>query len=156
MKYCNYFNSVLTLQVSTASLPHDHEPCEIKVVSNHTCSLHTCVCARSRKVCVRLNGFRRQGTNSWGFSQIPYSGLGLCRTTPNDSQWERRSMNWFIYLIRVPFCSFYGPGNNGIRLRLWTQNTQFNALTENTLVWNTKSKRGGGWGREIRDGNHKE
>jgi hypothetical protein len=31
-------NSVLTLQVSTASLPHDRE---IKVVSNHTCSLHT-------------------------------------------------------------------------------------------------------------------
>ncbi len=40
-------NSVLTLQVSTASLPHDREPCEIKVVSNHTCSLHTCVCAGS-------------------------------------------------------------------------------------------------------------
>ena len=31
-------NSVLTLQVSTASLPHDCEPCKIKVVSNHTCS----------------------------------------------------------------------------------------------------------------------
>jgi hypothetical protein len=29
-------NSVLTLQVSTASLPHDYEPCEIKVVFNHT------------------------------------------------------------------------------------------------------------------------
>ena len=29
-------NSVLTLQVSTASLPHDCEPCEIKVVLNHT------------------------------------------------------------------------------------------------------------------------
>ena len=29
-------NSVLTLQVSTASLPHDCEPCEIKVVFNHT------------------------------------------------------------------------------------------------------------------------
>ncbi len=32
-------NYVLTLQVSTASLPHDREPCEIKVVSNHTSSL---------------------------------------------------------------------------------------------------------------------
>ncbi len=42
-------NSVLTLQLSTASLPHDREPCEIKVVSNHTCLLHTCVCARSRR-----------------------------------------------------------------------------------------------------------
>ena len=42
-------NSVfLTLQVSATSLPHDCEPCEIKVVSNHTCSLHTCVCAGSR------------------------------------------------------------------------------------------------------------
>ena len=30
-------NSVLTLQVSTASLPHDCEPCKIKVVFNHTC-----------------------------------------------------------------------------------------------------------------------
>jgi hypothetical protein len=30
-------NSVLTLQVSTAILPHDREPCEVKVVSNHTC-----------------------------------------------------------------------------------------------------------------------
>ncbi len=43
-------NSVLTLQVSTASWPHDREPCQIKVVSNHTCSLHTCVCAGSRRV----------------------------------------------------------------------------------------------------------
>jgi hypothetical protein len=50
-------NSVLTLQVSTASLPHYREPCEIKVVSNHTCSLHTCVCAGSRRVRVRLSGF---------------------------------------------------------------------------------------------------
>ncbi|MFO0000830.1 MAG: hypothetical protein ACK559_06860, partial [bacterium] len=29
-------DSVLTLQVSTASLPHDCEPCEIKVVFIHT------------------------------------------------------------------------------------------------------------------------
>jgi hypothetical protein len=29
-------NSVLTLQVWTASLPHNCEPCEIKVVFNHT------------------------------------------------------------------------------------------------------------------------
>ncbi len=57
-------NSVLTLQVSTASLPHDREHCEIKVVSNHTCSLHTCVCAGSRRVHIRLSGFRRQGISS--------------------------------------------------------------------------------------------
>jgi hypothetical protein len=29
-------NSVLTLQVSTASLPHDCRPCKIKVVFIHT------------------------------------------------------------------------------------------------------------------------
>jgi hypothetical protein len=32
----NIFYSVLTLQVPTASLPHDCGPCEIKVVFNHT------------------------------------------------------------------------------------------------------------------------
>jgi hypothetical protein len=66
-------NSVLTLQVSTASLPHDREPCEIKVVSNHTCSLHTCVCAGSRRVRVRLSGFQRQGisSTSGGFLKCP-------------------------------------------------------------------------------------
>jgi hypothetical protein len=39
MIICNIviiFNSVLTLQVSTASLPHDCGPCEIKVVFIHT------------------------------------------------------------------------------------------------------------------------
>jgi hypothetical protein len=75
-------NFVLTLQVSTTSLPHDREPCEIKVVSNHTCSLHTCVCAGSRRECVRLSGLinGRNQFNSWGFSQVPHSGSGLCRT----------------------------------------------------------------------------
>jgi hypothetical protein len=57
-------NSVLTLQVLTASLPHDREPWKIKVVSNHTCSLHTCVCAGSRRVRIRLSGFRWQGISS--------------------------------------------------------------------------------------------
>ncbi len=66
-------NSVLTLQVSTASLPQNPEPCKIKVVSNHTCSLHTCVCAGSRRVRVRLNGFQRQGISSTpgGFLKCP-------------------------------------------------------------------------------------
>ncbi len=68
-------NSVLTLQVSTASLPHYREPCKIKVVSksNHTCSLHTCVCAGSRRMRVRLSGFRRQGISSTpgGFLKCP-------------------------------------------------------------------------------------
>ncbi len=45
-------------------------------------------------------------------------------------------MNWFIYLFRVPFCSFYGPGNNGIRLRLWTHEWQnFASSLSNTLVF---------------------
>ena len=71
-------NSVLTLQVSTASLPHNREPC----VSNHTCSLHTCVCAGSRRVRVRLSGLinGRNQFNSWGFPQAPHSSPGLCRT----------------------------------------------------------------------------
>ena len=77
-------NSVLTLQVSTASLPHDREPCEIKVVSNHTCSLHTCVCAGSRRVrtahAPKWLSTAGNQFNSWGFPQVPYSGLGLCRT----------------------------------------------------------------------------
>ncbi len=29
----------------TACLSHDRDPREIKVVFNHTCSLHTCICA---------------------------------------------------------------------------------------------------------------
>jgi hypothetical protein len=59
--------------VSTASLPHDHEPCAIKVVSNHTCLLHTCVSAGLGRVGVRLSGFRRQGISSTpgGFLKCP-------------------------------------------------------------------------------------
>ncbi len=57
-------NFVLTLKVSTASLPQDREPCEIKVVFNHTCSFHTWVCAGSCRERVRLSGFRRQGISS--------------------------------------------------------------------------------------------
>ncbi len=69
----NIIISVLTLQVSTASSPHDREPCEIKVVSNHTCSLHTCVCAGSRRVRVCLRGFQWQGISSTpgGFLKCP-------------------------------------------------------------------------------------
>ncbi len=75
-------NSVLTLQVSTASLHHDQEPCEIKVVSNNTCPLHTCVCAGSRRVRIRLSGLinGRNQFNSWGSPQVPHSGPVLCRT----------------------------------------------------------------------------
>ncbi len=78
-------NSFLTLEVLTTSLPHDCEPCKIKVVPNHTCSLHTCVCDGSRRVRVRLSGLinGRNQFNSWGSPQVPHSGPGLCRTTPN-------------------------------------------------------------------------
>ncbi len=81
-------NSVSTLQVSTASLPHDREPWEIKVVSNHTCSLHTCVCAGPHRERIRLSGLinGRNQFNSWGFPQVPHFSPGLCRT-----QWIRSS-----------------------------------------------------------------
>jgi hypothetical protein len=55
---------MILLDFVLQSLPHDCEPCEIKVVSNHTCSLHNCVCAGLRRVRVRLSGFRRQGISS--------------------------------------------------------------------------------------------
>ena len=75
-------NSVLTLQVSTASLPHYRKPCKIKVVSNHTCSRQSWVCAGSRRERVRLNGFRRQGISSTpgGFLKcpIPFRVCGVC------------------------------------------------------------------------------
>ncbi len=76
-------NSVLTLQVSTASLPHDREPCEKKVVSNHTCLLHTCVCAGSRRVRVRLSGFRRQEISSTpgGLLKCPFP-VRVCAEHP--------------------------------------------------------------------------
>ncbi len=66
-------NSVLTLQVSTASLPHDREPCEIKVVFNHTWFASYLHLHRSRRVRVCLSGFRRQGIISTpgGFLKCP-------------------------------------------------------------------------------------
>ncbi len=79
-------NFVLTLSVSTASLSHDHEPCKIKVVFNHTCSLHTCVCAWSRRRRVRLSGFLQQGIASLlGVSQVTLfrSGSVPNRPCPN-------------------------------------------------------------------------
>ncbi len=85
-------NSVLTLHVSTASLPHDREPCEIKVVSNHTCSLHTCVCAGAHTpkwLSTAGNQF-----NSWWYPQVPYSGPGLCGTDV-----ENQPIDWCIVQI---------------------------------------------------------
>jgi hypothetical protein len=76
-------NSVLTLQVSTASLPHDREPCKMRLCSTTLDSLHTCVCAGLHRVRVRLSGLinGRNQFNSWGFPQVPHSGPGLCPTT---------------------------------------------------------------------------
>ncbi len=79
-------NSVLTLQVSTASLPHNCGPCEIKelfLCSSTLDSLHTCVCVWSHRVRVRLSGPIITAGNLchfWGFPQASYSGLSLCRT----------------------------------------------------------------------------
>ncbi len=81
-------NSVLTLQVSTASLPHDREPCEIKVVSNHTCSLHACVSAGSRRVRVRLSGFRRQ--ESVQLLGVSSSALFRSGSVPNTAYFSMR------------------------------------------------------------------
>ncbi len=88
-----FINSVLNLQVWTASLPHDREPCEIKVVSNHTCSLHTCVCAGSHRVHVHLSGFRRQGISSTpgGFLKCPIPVLG---TEVEFIPWNRFRASW--------------------------------------------------------------
>jgi hypothetical protein len=77
-------NSVLTLQVSTASLPHDCGPCEIRLCSSTLDSLHTCVCVWSHRVRVRLSGPIITAGNLnhfWGFPQASFSGLSLCRTT---------------------------------------------------------------------------
>jgi hypothetical protein len=48
-------------------------------------SLHTCVCAGSHRVRVRLSGLinGRNQLNSWGFPQAPHSSSGLCRTLRN-------------------------------------------------------------------------
>ncbi len=82
-------NFVLTLQVSTAGLSHDSEPCEIKVVFNHTCSLYTCVCAGSRRRRVRLSGFRGKGIASLlGVSQVTLFRSG---SVPNN--WQLQSHN---------------------------------------------------------------
>jgi hypothetical protein len=94
-------NSVLTLQVSTASLPHDRKPCEIKVVSNHTCSLHTCVCAGSRRVRIRLSGFRRQGISSTpgGFLKCPIP-VRVCANSPNSTA-DYVGRFWFTFRYRL-------------------------------------------------------
>jgi hypothetical protein len=80
-------NSVLTLQVSTASLPHNREPCEIKVVSNHTCLLHTCVCAGLRRVRLRLSGLRWQ--ESVQLLGVSSSALFRSGSVPNNQNSNR-------------------------------------------------------------------
>jgi hypothetical protein len=90
-------NSVLTFQVSTASLPHNQEPCKIKVVSNHTCSLHTFVCAGSRRVRVRLSGFQRQ--ESVQLLGVSSSALFRSGSVPNMQKVFK--WRWRIWQIRV-------------------------------------------------------
>ena len=90
-------NSVLTLQVSTASLPHHREPCEIKVVSNHTCSLHTCVCAGSRRRRVCLSGFRRKGIASLlGVSQVTLFRSGSVPNTTTAPNEQNLAIPWLM------------------------------------------------------------
>ncbi len=91
-------NSVITLQVSTASLPHNREPCEMKVVSNHTCSLHTCVCARSRRVHVCLSGFRRQGRESVQLLGVSSSALFRSGSVPNN-QYHTTGKNFIASVV---------------------------------------------------------
>ncbi len=102
-------NSVLTLQVSTASLPHHREPCEIKVASNHTCSLHTCVCAGSRRVRERRSGFRRQGISSTpgGFLKCPIP-VRVCaeQTERRNTKREERFWRCSLEITRVGVFQF--------------------------------------------------
>ncbi len=79
-----------------ASLSHDREPCEIKVVFNHTCLLHhTCVCAGSRRRRVRLSGFRRKGIASLlGVSQVTLFRSG---SVPNTPSFKKKKDNRWIY-----------------------------------------------------------
>ncbi len=77
-------NSVLTLQVSNASLPP-----RLRALRNKGCVQPHLICfipafsAGSHRVRVCLSGLinGRNQCNSWGFPQAPHSGLGLCRTS---------------------------------------------------------------------------
>ncbi len=99
-------NFVLTLKVST-SLSHNREPCEIKVVFNHTCSLHTCVCAGSRRRRVRLVAF--DGGNCFtagGFPSNPIPVRVCAKQTLYNSTRVHKTTNvpvqlflWRLYLM---------------------------------------------------------
>jgi hypothetical protein len=64
-------------------------------MSNHTCLLHTCVCAGSPRVRVRLSGFRRQGISSTpgGFLKCPIP-VRVCAEQPLCT-------NFFIHIKHV-------------------------------------------------------
>ncbi len=97
-------NSVLTLQVSTASLPHNREPCEIKVVSNHTCSLG------SRRMRVRLSGFRRQRISSTpgGFLKCPIP-VRVCAEQAEIDSSEPVLLNVYGAPALIPRNEFHQP-----------------------------------------------
>ncbi len=80
--YCMIIiNVVLTLQVSTTCLSHDHDPRELKVVFNHTCSLHTCICAwGAQEASTPIGSCRRGNATLLGVSQVTLFCSGLCRT----------------------------------------------------------------------------
>ncbi len=85
-------NSVLTLQVLTASLPHDCEPCEIKVVFNHTwfaSYLHAISTSRAE----HTTSYRGGATTSF----ISYHQLKTWSLLSKDKQsksWEKVWANW--------------------------------------------------------------
>ncbi len=62
---------------------------------NHTCSLHTCVCAGSRRRRVRLSGFRRQGISSaaGGFSSTLFRSWSV----PNRISSENKKFGDFFF-----------------------------------------------------------
>ncbi len=80
--YCMIIiNVVLTLQVSTTCLSHDRDPREIKAVFNHTCSLHTCICAWGvQEASTPIGSCRRGNATMLGVSQVTLFCSGLCRT----------------------------------------------------------------------------
>jgi hypothetical protein len=104
-------NFVLTLYVSTPSLSHDREPCEIKVVFNHTCSLHTWVCAGSRRRRLRLSGFQRKGIASLlGVSQVTLFQSG---SVPNTCE---ILFSWIVFIHRM-VCSWKENADGQVKLQ---------------------------------------
>ncbi len=68
---------------------------------NHTCSLHTCVCARLRRRRIRLSGFRRQGIASLlGVSQVTLFRSG---SVPNNHIYETNAISDHLTCLIIPY-----------------------------------------------------